>query len=190
MNSQHTRILTAAARLMSTRGYKGTTMQEIADQVGIHKSTIFHYFSNKEQLLLEILKISVEDVTVQLNKILANAQLVPEKKLREAMRNHVHMLTGHMDNVNVYLSEMHFLSSPSKQRYLQTRRRYEECFLELVKEMQNSERKYFAGQDPQVVAYGILGMCNWVVKWYKKEGRYQPDQIADIFYGMITQGKR
>ena len=172
---------------MSTRGYKGTTLQEIADRVGIHKSTIFHYFSSKEQLLLEILKISVEEVTAQLNKILGDRQLVPEKKLREAMRNHLRMLTGHMDNVNVYLSEMHFLSSPSKQKYLETRKHYEECFIGLVKEMKKSDRKYFAGQDPKVVAYGILGMCNWVVKWYKKEGRYRPDQIADIFYGMITQ---
>jgi len=174
---------------MSTRGYKGTTMQEIADQVGIHKSTIFHYFSNKEQLLLEILKISVEEVTAQLNKILGNTQLPPEKKLRQAMRNHVRMLTGHMDNVNVYLSEMHFLSSPSKQKYLQTRRLYEECFLALVKEMKKSDRKYFADQDPRVVAYGILGMCNWVVKWYKREGRYRPEKIADIFFKMITQGR-
>jgi len=74
------RILAIAAQLMSAKGYKGTTLQEIADLVGIHKSTIFHYFNNKEELLLEVLKISVEEVTAKLNQIIKDEILSPEKR--------------------------------------------------------------------------------------------------------------
>ena len=187
MNNQHTRILAIAAQLMSVKGYKGTTLQEIADRVGIHKSTIFHYFSNKEELLLEILKISVDEVTARLNQIIKDKNLIPEKKLQKAMRNHLRMLANHIDNVNVYLAEMHFLSERNKQKYLRNRKYYEECFLKIVDEMKASDKIYFAGQDSKIVVYGILGMCNWVVKWYKREGFYEPEKIADIFYQMITQ---
>jgi AcrR family transcriptional regulator len=187
MDNQRAKIVAIAAKIMSAKGYDGTSLQEIADLVGIHKSTIFHYFKTKEELLLEILKISVEEVTAKLKQIIANKKYSPEQKLQQAMRNHLKMLDKHIDNVNVYLAEMHFLSEKNKQNYLLTRKSYEKYFLEIVREMKKNDRRYFKGQNTKIVVFGILGMCNWVVKWYKKEGFYQPEKIADIFYQMITQ---
>ena len=67
---QREKIIKISSTLISKHGYNGTSFQMIADRAGIHKSTIFHYFSNKEDLLMTLLRTSVEDVTKNLVSIL------------------------------------------------------------------------------------------------------------------------
>ena len=188
MKDQHSKIIDNAARLMSEKGYKGTSLQEIADRVGIHKSTLFHYFRNKEELLLEVLRISIEEVTARLNRIINDESASPEDTLLKAMVNHIEMLAKYRDNVNVYHSDIRFLSEEKKRKYLNTRRYYEKCFLKIIDDLKRSDKRHFTNLDDHLVMFGILGMCNWVVKWYKPGGPYSPEEIAGVFNQMIMKG--
>jgi AcrR family transcriptional regulator len=180
-------IIAVATRLMSKKGYKAASVEEIASRVGIHKSTFFHYFKNKELVLLEVLRIAIEDVTTDLNKILDKENVAPSEKLRQAIYNHLDSLARHIDNVNVYHSEIRFLSQKNRHEYLNTRRHYARCFEQLVRELKESNPEYFRGLDSKMVTFGILGMCNWMVKWFKKSGSFSTEDVANIFYQMITQ---
>jgi len=185
--NQRERIITVASRLMSQKGYKGASLQEIANLVGIHKSTLFHYFKNKEELLLVVLKISIEEVTENLELILENEKLSPEEKLRQAIINHLDLLVRYKDNVTVYHSEIRFLSGKKKREYLETRRYYASCFEQIINEIKESDSGYFRGLDTKIITFGILGMCNWVAKWFKESGPCKIDNISDIFFKMIMQ---
>jgi len=181
------KIVAVASHLMSKRGYKGASLQKIADLVGIHKSTLFHYFKNKEELLLVVLRMSIEEVTKNLNLILEDEDLLPEEKLRAAIANHLELLVKYSDNVNVYHSEIRFLSGKNRRKYLETRKYYASCFKQIIDEIKKSESGSFEGLDSKIAIYGILGMCNWVVKWFQKSGPFSITEIADIFFKMITQ---
>jgi AcrR family transcriptional regulator len=183
--NQRESIIAVATRLMSQKGYKGTSLQQIADLVGIHKSTLFHYFKNKEDLLLSILRIAIEDVTGSLVRIVKNENLSPREKLRQAIVNHLVSLTKYIDNVNVYHSEIRFLSEKNRRKYIETRKYYASCFEEIIDEVKESDRGCFRGLDTKIVTFGILGMCNWVAKWFKESGRLNTRDIADIFCKMI-----
>ena len=52
-------IIQVASHLFSTKGYEATSLKEIADEVGLHKTSLFHYFKNKEEILMGIRPISV-----------------------------------------------------------------------------------------------------------------------------------
>lgn len=188
IGNQRKRIITVASRLMSQKGYKGASLQEISDLVGIHKTTIFHYFKNKEELLLAVLRIGIEDVTRKLELILENEKLSPEEKLRQAIFSHLDSLVKHIYNVNVYHSEIRFLSGKNKRKYLETRKYYASRFEQIINEIKESDDRYFKGLDTKIVNFGILGMCNWVAKWYKESGPCSTRDIADVFYRMIIQG--
>src|SRR5438093_14101 len=41
---------------------------------------------------------------------------------------------------------------------------------------------------PPLVVLGILGMCNWLHKWYKPQGALSPGQIADVFVDLLERG--
>ena len=181
------RILAIAANLMSSKGYDGTSFQNIADKVGLHKSTLFHYFKSKEEMLRRILEESMNEVNMRLEEVVADSQLAPEEKLRTAMKNHVKLLTKYSDNVNVYLNEIRSLSRQNRNLYIAKRKKYEKNFQNIIAEM--GKKGYFSGCDPKVTTFGILGMLNWVAKWYKKDRSLSAEEIADTFYKIILPSR-
>lgn len=48
------RILQAALHLLAKHGYDGMSLQQIADEVGLHKATLFHHFAGKQEIALEV----------------------------------------------------------------------------------------------------------------------------------------
>jgi AcrR family transcriptional regulator len=173
-------IVAVAGRLISEKGYKGASLQEIANLVGIHKSSLFHYFKNKEELLLAVLRIATEDTTNNLNLILKDNSLSPQE-------NHLKLLVKYRDNVNVYHNEIRFLSDKKREKYIEARRYYAACFEQIVNEIRDEDSGLFEGLDPKVITFGILGMCNWTIKWFSDSGRMSPEEIAEVFYQMITR---
>jgi len=71
---------------------------------------------------------------------------------------------------------MHFLSKIKS---------YEKGFENIITEMKRDG--YFEGEDPRLVTFGILGMLNWVIRWFRRDGRLTINQICDGFYQMITR---
>jgi AcrR family transcriptional regulator len=88
-DNKYEEIISVAAGLIRREGYNGTSFQEIANKVVIHKSTIFHDVRNKEELLLRILEASVDEVNSDLRKIVSKNELKPKEKLKEAFDNHI-----------------------------------------------------------------------------------------------------
>jgi AcrR family transcriptional regulator len=186
--SKYEKILSVAARLIARKGYDGTSYQEIANKVGLHKSSLFHYFKNKEQLLLRVLEKPIEEVNKNLQQIVNDKELEPEEKLEKAIDNHLTLLTEYLDNVDVYLNEMRSLSKKNKSVYLAKRKKYQGDFEKIISDMK--KKGYFDKADPKVTTLGVLGMLNWVVKWYKKDGALNVREIRDTFYRVIVGGQR
>lgn len=179
--NQRDKIVRAASVIMSEKGYKGATFEAIAEAVGIHKSTIFHYFKDKQDLLEAV--IDIADITENLQEILSDPQMTNLEKLRQAIVNHIRLLSEHVHYVRVYNTETRYLKKESRQKYLQARRFYASCFESIVKALQGEG--LFRGLDPKVVTYGILGMLNWTAIWYKEEGRLSPEEIGEIYFRML-----
>ncbi len=185
-DNKRDKIVSVAADLINRKGYRGTSFQEIADRVGIHKSTLFHYFKNKEQLLLRVLEKSVDEVNSDLTSITNNRRLKAEEKLKQAFDNHLTSMTRkHPNSVNAYLYELKNLSNKNQKIYLTKRKRYEQDFERIIVEMKR--QGYFNKLDSKIVTFGLLGMLNWVAKRYKDDGRLNIEQISDIFYKMIKR---
>src|SRR4030042_3790932 len=159
--NKYEKIPSIAAKLIAKKGDTGTSLQEVANKVGFHKSSLFHYFKNKEEILLKILEKSVEEVNVHLEKIILNKEFSPEEKLKRAIDNHLILLTNHSDVVNIYLNETQHLSRKYRSIYLEKRKKYGENFGKIVIEMK--KKGYFQGLDTKIVTFGLLGMLNWVV---------------------------
>lgn len=179
------KIISVAAKLIRQKNFKETTFQEIADKVGLHKSSLYHYFKHKEELLLRILGKSVDQVDINLEKIIMDNQLGPEGKLRKAIENHLILLISNIDSVNIYLNELRNLSKKNRVIYLGKRKKYREDFEKIFIEMK--AKGYFKGLHPKILTFGMLGMLNWVPRWYKNHGPLDTKEISDIFYRMIVR---
>lgn len=182
------KILTAATKLICESGYSNTTLEEIAKHAGTGKSTIFYHFKNKEEILSAVMEQSVLEINKTIRTI-ADSDLTPEQKLKDALNSHLHYLITYIDSVTIFLREFRHLPPENKERYVKGRKLYEGFFEKIVGELQEEGR--FKGLNVKIVTFGVLGMCNWLIVWHKEggQGHLGPQEIAEVFYRMLTDGK-
>jgi AcrR family transcriptional regulator len=169
------RILKAAASLFHRRGFEATGMSDIADAVGIQKSSLYHHFESKQELLFEILSHTVETAMGGLQEIASSSVPAPER-LRRAIRHHILHLVEDLDNVACFVEEGKALEPPYREEYLRKRDAYEGEFRRILEEGIVSGE--FRKTDVRLAGFAVLGMCNWVVRWYRPEGPHSPEEIA------------
>jgi AcrR family transcriptional regulator len=184
-DNKQKQISAVAAELISSEGYQGTSLQKIADKVGVHKSTLFHYIKSKEDLLVHILEQSGDNLTANLEKISSFEESEPVEKLRAAFENHLSSVIEDIGGLNIYLHELKMLPPKYRKIYTQKRRNYEKYFENVVTEMKN--KGYFEGLDAKVITFGILGMLNSIPRWYRPEGRLTIKEVSDILFKMIVK---
>lgn len=184
-STQYEKILTVSAELISKKGFNGVSFQQIADKTKLHKSSLFHYFKNKEELLLRTLEIPFDEFYRTFKEISDNKELGAEEKLKKAIENHLTLLVRYRANVNIFLYELENLSIKNQRIHVKREREYAKYFEKIIVEMK--EKGYFDGLDPKIVSFGILGMLNWATRWYKKSGPLTIKEIAVIFNGMLSK---
>ncbi len=126
-DSTHTRnrILSAAAKLFSTRGYRGTTIRAISEIVGILSGSLFHYFRSKHEMLSEVMFEAALSMCEKADAVAATC-VGPRERLRGLIRLQLECLAGEgtKDFYAVLISEWRELDSPSRPRLTQLRKRY------------------------------------------------------------------
>jgi len=105
--------------------------------------------------------------------------------MKNAICNHLTLLSENYDRVNVYLNQIGNLSKKNQQIYLMKRKSYEKDLEKIVVGMR--KRGCFKGLDTKIVTLGLLGMVNWVAKWFRSDGRLTIKDISNIFNAMITE---
>jgi AcrR family transcriptional regulator len=171
-------IYSAAARLFATQGYASTTLEQIAREVGVHKSTIFHYVTIKDELLAIILDRGLRDYVESLEEIAGR----PEDggiRFRAAVRNHLRFVFQHGTELQIFLRERQHLNSKKGRAYLRMKERYEELFTGIADDGMRDGT--IAPGDPSLLCLFVLGSANSVVEWFSDGGRLSAAEITDQF---------
>ena len=185
--SKREEIIQVASLLFSLKGYNATSLQDIAEEVGLHKTSLFHYFKNKEEILTEVMEISFKKYTEILDDAIKSRDVSSEEKFKLALEEQVAVICKYKHYINVSLNEIKSLSPENRGKYTRTRNEYGKHFEKIIKEVQaDEESNLFKGLDSNIITLGILGMCNWIIKWYREDGPLTPKEIYDIFFKMIT----
>jgi AcrR family transcriptional regulator len=182
------RLMAAATRLFSERGYDRTSVQEIVEAAGVTKGALYHYFGSKDDLLHEIygrlLRLQQERLDAY-----ADAQKPVEERLRRAAADVVVTTIDNLDDARIFFRSMHQLS-PEKQKQVRAeRRRYHERFRELVEEGQRSGVFNAATPADLVVDYHF-GSVHHLSSWYRPDGRLRPQQVADHLADLLLRALR
>src|SRR5438132_6755602 len=98
-------VYRAALRLFREKGYHATSMQEIADAVGLYKGSLYHYIGGKEDLLVQVFRRTLGGLVEAVERIAADRESSAAERLRRAIRAHVAAASEHLDALTVYLHE-------------------------------------------------------------------------------------
>ncbi len=160
-------------------------MQDLADEVGMQKGSLYYYVSSKEDLLTALYERFIGAFTAQLSAIAAEP-LPPSDKLRLAIESHIVALSEQLELFHVYIHEQHFLNHRLRARIHQEAEHQAELLEQILEEGVRSGE--FRKVDVTMTAHAVIGMCNWIYQWYSPEGKLAPQDVAAIFYDLVFQG--
>jgi AcrR family transcriptional regulator len=179
-------VRAAALRLFKEKGYHATSMRDIAAAVGINKGSLYSYIKSKEDLLIPVFEQAQGVLLSQIEQISADASQSPTERLKRAIHAHVTAVADNLDVLTVYLSEWRQLATESLATNRDQRARYAFLFHEILRDGVASGE--FRPMDTRIVMLGMIGMCNYLFRWYRPDGRLTPDQIADDLIEMVMRG--
>ncbi|BCJ46739.1 TetR family transcriptional regulator [Actinoplanes ianthinogenes] len=178
-------VLAAAVRLFNARGYDATSMFDVAEALGITKSTLYHHVSGKEQLLAMAVDRAVDGLFEAATQV-QDQQTTATVRLQELVRRSVLVLAERLEFVTLLL-RVHG-NSEVEQHALARRREFDALVTELVKQAQ-AEGGIRADVDPATAARLLFGMVNSLVGWYRPE-RGHPETIAATVVRLAFDGLR
>ncbi len=175
LDDRRERLLDAAARLFREHGYERTSVRQLAEAVGILSGSVFHHFSSKEEILLEVMRSTIERMISSLHEASVSADTT-EARLFQLIRAELELLHGPTrDGVAVTFFQWHSLG-PDKQRHiLSMREEYENIWLEAL---QQALEQGLIDTDPFVTRRLLTGANGWTIYWYQAGGSMSLDDLA------------
>lgn len=179
------RILHAAAYLFRERGFKGTTVRDIAQEVGILSGSLFHHFGSKEEMLLEIMREAALSVCIRAEEIISRP-IKPVEQLRELVRLELESIVSdaRKDYHVVLFFEWRDVPDFAKAEFTHMRKRYQRCWVRAL------EGCYADGQlrcTPTAAERILRGTLGSTMTWFKPNGRYSADEFGDIVTRLLLQ---
>jgi AcrR family transcriptional regulator len=180
-------VLDIAARLFHERGYAHTSVQDIADELGILKGSLYHYIEVKEDLLFRLLEQLHDDTREILEAAAAAEGLTPLGRLELYVRRSVLFDLDNLSRVAVYYNEYERLSPERRSVIVQRRRLHERWVAGLLAQAQ-ADGHADALLDPGVVSNFIHGTVIWTYRWYRPRGRVSREKVADQCVAFVMRG--
>jgi AcrR family transcriptional regulator len=180
-------ILESAAQVFRQKGFHGASMADIAEAVQLQKASLYHHFSSKQDILLELLDRALEMVTVRMAQVMTQA-IPADEKLRLAMRSYLKTLSEQGDLVSVMLLEHRSLEHGHRSRHIPNRDRFEGMWRDLLQE--GVESGIFVCENVPLAVRALMGIVNWTITWYRPDGELSIEQVADEFASMFMHGLR
>jgi len=181
--STRDRLSTTAARMFAEHGYHGTSIGDLAKELGIQKSSVYSHISGKEDLLSEIALAGAKAFHDALDEVPDDAP--PAEQLRLALRAHLGVVGEQLDVATVWLQEWRYLTGNARETFVTERRRYERRVRSLFQDAV-VEGALRADLDIRHAVLIFLSVGNWAYAWMNHETNV--GQEADAVWSMLLAG--
>jgi AcrR family transcriptional regulator len=177
-------VLRAAIDLFNRKGYDATSIGDVADELGVTKSAVYHHVPSKEHLLSEALDEALAGLEAAVDAAVA-ADGSACDRLRGVVRRSVEVLVDHQPAVTLLL-RVHG-NTETENAALLRRRRIDALLADLVGQAA-AEGALRSDLDPDLVSRLLFGMINSLVEWYRPTGPVDTQQLAVSITAFAFEG--
>src|ERR1700736_957742 len=179
-------IVRCFCELVAERGYDAVSLRDVAETLDISKGTILHHFRSKDRLLEQV-------HSEYMQRRLHEARLFLAKL--DSPADQVHALVYQLMYAEAYdraatvafgREIVRFASEEVMGEVRTMRDEYSGLLRDAIRRGMQSGQ--FVQADPAIVALQIFGMCNWSWTWYRPQGAWSADDIAETFTRVILRG--
>ena len=182
-----TEIREAAARVFLRKGFAGSTIADIAAELGRPKGSIHYHIDSKQDLLFEILTASLDDLDRSVRKV-ADYPLSALDRLRLVLREHVQHVVGQANAYTATASERELaaLKPEHLAEVSQRRRDYRVLVYALIEEAQADGA--IQVENVTIAARAILSIVVQLPRWFSEDGQLSSDAMADALWRLVLHG--
>ena len=177
-------VLKTAAQLFLEKSFGRTSMNDVADRLNITKPALYHYFNNKEDILLECYRLGVGLIEETLNEI-ADHGGNGLQKVEAFIQSYATVMTVNFGRCVMRLDEGD-LTSEARAEVRTYKRKIDRWLRSFLQE--GIDDGSIAPCDTKIAAFAIAGALNWICMWYEPDGALSPEEIAAQFARTLTQG--
>jgi AcrR family transcriptional regulator len=179
-------MVRAAARLFSERGYHGTSMQHLADALGLLRGSLYAHIGSKEELLFDVVDEGAERF-LERGRRAASAPESASERLTFFLVAHVETAIEHLDASTVFLNEWRYLSDERRAVIRQKRDTYEAIVRSILSEG-ISRGEFRSDVDVSLAARLVLSAGNWVYAWYRPGGELSARVVGERYAELLLRG--
>lgn len=184
-NGRRREITRRAAVLFERLGYHETSMDDIAQAMGLKKPTLYHYVDSKAQIVYWIHEELETELSGRLRSRL-QAGIPPAQNLLEVMYDIFDIMETHPGHLRVYFENHRNLPTALQSTAKQRRDQYFSMVESVVAD--GIERGELRAMDTRLTTLALFGMCNWSYQWYRPGGTRSARDIAYHMWGLFTRG--
>lgn len=181
------KLLKTAIDLFAAKGFRGTSIRDIAQAMGMSISNIYHYFGSKEGLMLAILHESSQKLVDRL-KAITQLDKEPLERFKLLLETHIRISEARMNEAKIFSLDEEHLSPEGNKINRQIQREILNIYIGELKTLK--KLGYIQSRNLTVIAFNIFGTINWLLRWYRTDGPMTLEQIcreiiAFILYGIV-----
>ena len=177
-------ILRTAAQLFNERGFYETSLNELAKRLNVTKPSLYYYFKNKDDILLQILNQATLEFAPAM-RLAEQSSLCGLGKLKIFVTQYTISMTGAFGKCMV-LSGLGPLEPSSRDELTPAFRHIDTFVRGLLDE--GVQDGSIAPCDTKIVAFSLFGAMHWLARWYRPEGELAPQEIADKVFALFESG--
>lgn len=177
-------VLSTAAQMFNERGFRATSLDDIAARLHVTKPTLYYYVKNKDEILLECVKKGLHLI---LEGIEASRQAGGNAvdQLRACMQVYADIVTQPFGMCIIRIGDEE-VPEPSRTELRRMKSEIDQAFRRLV--AQGVQEGTLAPCDPKMTAFVIAGALSWIGRWYQSGGQYSAAQVAEQCIGTLMHG--
>jgi AcrR family transcriptional regulator len=179
------KIMDRAAALFYERGYAATSIRDIADAVGISSSTMYHHFTNKQDVLHAIVSNFMADFAAATVPPLRDRTQSPTERIRRMVRLHLEISDDRRPELLIG-NPIRYALNPEQQREgIGFQQEYHDAVREVI--AQGCATGEFHTEDLELTTMAVLDMLNGVREWFRSSGPLTRDEIVDRYARIVLK---
>jgi len=185
-SERRTQMVELAGDLFAEKGFRATTVREIADAAGILSGSLYHHFDSKESIADEILSSFLNEVLADYRAAAASAAR-PRAVLEQIVRSTAHTLSRHRAALAMLQNDWTYFAGQPRFNYLfKAVREIERTWITQLE--RGKECGDFRADLDAKLTYRLLRDVLWIPAQWRLAGGFSTDQVVDAFLQILFDG--
>jgi AcrR family transcriptional regulator len=184
-NERLAEVYRTAAQIILRKGYDATSINDIANALGMTKAGLYHYINGKKELLFDIMNFGLDELDAEV-AVPASAIADPTSRLRFIIATHAQLVTRGQGAITILVDEITALSPAQNRMITRRKREYFDSLRNVLNELKSAGK--LQDVDTTAATFSLLGMISWLSRWFRQDGSLTQEQVAEQIVKIAFNG--